>query len=119
MENAVERALILGKGEPVLSMDIPTGVGQVMPPHQVLESVKSWELDNVVSNHIIKALKKTNGKVNGKSGAARLLSINPSTLRKRMRKLGIPFGRKFKKTNYSPGVIKILHDGADGGNSFG
>jgi transcriptional regulator with GAF, ATPase, and Fis domain len=35
-----------------------------------------------------------NSKVHGNGGAARLLDVNPSTLRQKMRKLGIPFGRK-------------------------
>jgi DNA-binding protein Fis len=39
----------------------------------------------------------TSGRVGGKQGAAYLLNINPSTLRKKMRKLGIPFGRKARK----------------------
>jgi DNA-binding protein Fis len=37
------------------------------------------------------------GRVGGKQGAARLLQINPYTLRKKMKKLRIPFGRKVKK----------------------
>jgi DNA-binding protein Fis len=32
--------------------------------------------------------------VEGKEGAAELLGVNPGTLRHRMRKLKIPFGRK-------------------------
>jgi hypothetical protein len=39
----------------------------------------------------------TAGRVHGESDAARLLNVNPSTLRKRMGKLGIPFGRDAKK----------------------
>jgi transcriptional regulator with GAF, ATPase, and Fis domain len=39
--------------------------------------------------YIVKVLEKTNGKIEGKSGAAELLGINPSTLRSRMKKLGI------------------------------
>ncbi|WP_205079568.1 helix-turn-helix domain-containing protein [Pelotomaculum sp. FP] len=35
------------------------------------------------------ALKKTNGRINGPNGAAELLGINPSTLRNKMKKLGI------------------------------
>ena len=54
-------------------------------------------LDEIMSSHIHKVLAMTNGRVGGEQGAARLLQINPSTLRKRMRKLGIPFGRKVRK----------------------
>jgi transcriptional regulator with GAF, ATPase, and Fis domain len=42
------------------------------------------------------ALTMANGKIQGAGGAAELLSINPNTLRKKMRKLGIDFGRKAK-----------------------
>lgn len=53
-------------------------------------------LDEVMSRHIRRVLEITGGKVGGKDGAAYLLRINPSTLRKKMRKLGIPFGRRVK-----------------------
>jgi len=51
-------------------------------------------LDIVNARHIKKALKMTKGKIHGPTGAAELLGINPSTLRHRMRKLGIPQGRR-------------------------
>jgi len=103
LENAVERALILNQKEPLFSSGIPMGIGQAIPTGRKPENAKMWELDEVISNHIIKALEMTGGKVHGESGAARLLNINPSTLRKRMLKLGIPFGRKFKQeTNSHP-----------------
>jgi len=35
----------------------------------------------------------TKGKVGGTGGAAKLMGINPATLRHKMRKLSIPFGR--------------------------
>jgi transcriptional regulator with GAF, ATPase, and Fis domain len=54
----------------------------------------SLKLDVVIGNHIKNALEKTRGKVEGKGGAAELLGVNPSTLRHRMRKLSIPFGRR-------------------------
>ncbi len=39
---------------------------------------------------------ETVGKVEGKGGAVELLDVNPRTLRNRMAKLGIAFGRKAK-----------------------
>ena len=39
--------------------------------------------------HIRQALAATEGRVHGPDGAAALLGINPSTLRSRMKKLGI------------------------------
>ena len=46
-------------------------------------------LDVVTRRHIEAALQHTHGRVDGPHGAARLLRINPHTLRSRMRKLGV------------------------------
>jgi hydrogenase-4 transcriptional activator len=43
----------------------------------------------VIRRHIEAALSATRGRVDGPHGAARLLRINPHTLRSRMRKLSI------------------------------
>jgi transcriptional regulator with GAF, ATPase, and Fis domain len=52
----------------------------------------------VVRRHIESALRATYGRVEGPHGAARLLQINPHTLRARMRKLKID-RRRFRATN--------------------
>ena len=46
-------------------------------------------LDEAVKIHIGRALKVTGGKIYGKTGAARLLGLKPTTLQSRMKKLGI------------------------------
>jgi transcriptional regulator with GAF, ATPase, and Fis domain len=98
LENAVERALILSRGEPIAFRDFQApmkrgiAVDLEIAPH--LEREDALVLDEVISGHIRRVLEMTRGRVGGEGGAARLLKINPSTLRKRMRKLGIPFGRK-------------------------
>ena len=46
-------------------------------------------LDQAMRAHIERALARTQGRVEGPQGAARLLAINPHTLRARMRKLGV------------------------------
>jgi len=66
----------------------------LMPDNQ---DVDSLALDAIMSGHIRRVLDMTSGRVGGKQGAAYLLNINPSTLRKKMRKLGISFGRKARK----------------------
>jgi transcriptional regulator with GAF, ATPase, and Fis domain len=43
--------------------------------------------------HIERALQETRGRVEGPQGAARLLRINPHTLRARMRKLKVDWQR--------------------------
>ena len=57
----------------------------------------SLNLDLVVLRHISKVIEMTGGRVEGKKGAAQLLGVHPRTLQHRMKKLGIPFGRKFKE----------------------
>ena len=42
-----------------------------------------------MKSHIEAALRATHGRIEGRHGAARLLAINPHTLRARMRKLKI------------------------------
>ena len=46
-------------------------------------------LDNAIRHHIERALAQCLGRLEGPFGAARLLAVNPDTLRSRMRKLGI------------------------------
>lgn len=94
LENAVERALITSKGEPLAFHDIQSvmvreaRVGPEQPQDEDLS------LDALSARHIRRVLAMTGGRVEGDKGAALLLGINPSTLRNRMRRLGIPFGRK-------------------------
>jgi transcriptional regulator with GAF, ATPase, and Fis domain len=98
LENAVERALILSGGEPIAFGDIQAPIARRAAVEPVIASQTGREdtlaLDEVVSGHIRRVLEMTEGRVGGEKGAASLLQMNPSTLRKRMRKLGIPFGRK-------------------------
>jgi hypothetical protein len=51
------------------------------------------KLDDVIAKHIRSVLRMTKGKVHGPGGAAEIMDLNPSTLRNRMNKLGIPYGR--------------------------
>jgi transcriptional regulator with GAF, ATPase, and Fis domain len=86
--NVVERALIQSNGKPLTFDDI--GVA----PRQVSEAPSGpFKLEEMEAQHIMQVMKMANGKIEGKNGAAEILGINPATLRHRMRKLGIPFGR--------------------------
>jgi transcriptional regulator with GAF, ATPase, and Fis domain len=58
------------------------------------ETIEPDNLDDAITKHIRRVLGKTKGKIHGSDGAAILLGINPSTLRNRMNKLGIKYGRK-------------------------
>ena len=50
-------------------------------------------LDHAMRSHIERALSSTLGRIEGPFGAAKVLGINPHTLRARMRKLGIEWSR--------------------------
>jgi transcriptional regulator with GAF, ATPase, and Fis domain len=96
LENMIERALIQHRGgvlsfETLLPLAVSRGreVVEEAGRKQVLSS-----LDEMTTRHIRQALKVAGGKINGPGGAAQILGLHPNTLRKRMNKLGIPFGRK-------------------------
>jgi formate hydrogenlyase transcriptional activator len=93
LENVVERALILNPAGPLtfeyLNLGRPQKNVQFRGP-----SLETGNLDEVISHHIQRVLTKTKGKINGSDGAAAILGVNPSTLRNRMKKLGIGYGRK-------------------------
>ena len=92
LENAVERSLILDREGSLYFKEIsaPVSAGTSI---QVGENISFSPLDQVVASHIRQVLTRCKGRVEGEKGAARILDIHPSTLRKRMKKLGIPFGR--------------------------
>ena len=93
LENVIERALILNPNGP-LSFEHPNQ-GQLKVPLELkVQSEETDNLDEINILHIRQVLSKTKGKVHGQDGAANLLGINSSTLRNRMKKLGIDYGRK-------------------------
>ncbi|MBI4880772.1 MAG: sigma 54-interacting transcriptional regulator [Planctomycetes bacterium] len=99
----IERAAILGNGKR-LEVAAALGVTACSParpetngarnaPSAAVEAADFAPLDAAMARHIEKALALTNGRVEGRQGAARLLRINPHTLRARMRKLGVDWSR--------------------------
>jgi formate hydrogenlyase transcriptional activator len=83
LENVIERAVITSAG-PVLRLADPF---ESEPPEGKEESLK--RLMVVEREHILKVLQKTRWKIDGEGGAASLLGLHPSTLRFRIKKLGI------------------------------
>ena len=86
LENVIQRAVINTEGDTLqLADDLPASrSGNAESPDLPIKS-----LEEVEREHILLSLRKTNWKIQGESGAAALLEINSSTLRGRMRKLGI------------------------------
>jgi transcriptional regulator with GAF, ATPase, and Fis domain len=94
----IDRAVILGKGKGLEiakalgatpDIDVPVQRANGTTPIPSHTAPAPLPLNVVIKQHIENALTTTHGRVEGPRGAARLLQINPHTLRGRMRKLGI------------------------------
>jgi formate hydrogenlyase transcriptional activator len=107
LENVLERTIILATGptldvapdlppapaktrhveeraQPAASGDAPVAAATPQAPGQPLPSLEAVERD-----HIATVLRHTNWVITGPRGAAKVLGLNPSTLRSRIKKLGI------------------------------
>ncbi len=97
----IERAAILGGGS---RLDVDRALGSVPTSAASAGSSQSEPLaarekeprvnrletlSAAMAKHIEAALERCDGRIEGPYGAAKLLSINPHTLRSRMRKLGV------------------------------
>jgi DNA-binding NtrC family response regulator len=96
----IDRAAILGEGRRLeIAAALGFSVGSfhdargatspISPPQTTTPAGEITTLDEATRRHIIAALAKTRGRIEGARGAAALLAINPHTLRARMRKLAI------------------------------
>ncbi len=98
----IDRAAILGAGK---SLEVAKALGvmthgRLTPPTTSRISAAQspvvatpMPLEAAMKQHIEAALAVTCGRIEGPYGAARLLDINPHTLRGKMRKLGIDWGK--------------------------
>jgi DNA-binding NtrC family response regulator len=92
--NVVERALIQSDGKPLVFTDLAVSSGGAVQESAAAQDLTSLRREEVETLHIRRMLEMTHGRIEGNNGAAVRLGINPRTLRARMRKLRIPFGRK-------------------------
>jgi hydrogenase-4 transcriptional activator len=91
LQNIVERELIRFRGG-ILNFESLTSdtISKETKPSPAQEQgVQPVKLDEAIALQIGKSIEHTKGRINGPGGAAELLGINPSTLRSRMRKLGV------------------------------
>jgi transcriptional regulator with GAF, ATPase, and Fis domain len=84
LENLIERAIIICQEDLLV---IPEFNNSSESKTRIKKSTAT--LAEVQRNHIIKVLNQTHWKIDGINGAAKLLDLKPSTLRDRMKKLGI------------------------------
>lgn len=88
LESFVQRALIVGEG-PVLDLSDSLLRSHELSPPPALTEERGSLLHQVERTHILRILGESGWVVEGKHGAARRLGLAPSTLRSRMKKLGI------------------------------
>jgi formate hydrogenlyase transcriptional activator len=107
LQNVIERAVILSPGSALVLMeelrspvplpvnhqrvtaDSPRPESSLLPPNSTTAVNQSGALDDVERRHIESVLSQTKWMIEGERGAAKILGMNPSTLRSRMQKLGI------------------------------
>ncbi len=87
LENLIERAVIISNGSQ-LQIEVPKSLDKPDHGKRLLEDIEY--------NHILRVLEETGWKIEGQNGAAQAVGLKPSTLRTRMKKLGIqrPQGSK-------------------------
>ena len=83
LENVIERAVINSSGSKLRLADDLAG------PTGGRTSTALKSLQEIEKDHILQVLRRTHWRIDGAEGAAVILDLNPSTLRSRMRKLGI------------------------------
>jgi transcriptional regulator with GAF, ATPase, and Fis domain len=94
LRNTVERAMIVSHSSK-LQIELP---GVTHPANFPAQTLKEME-----TRHIRKVLESTSWRIRGKSGAAEILGMKPTTLETRMTKLGITRPGENKKTGPGPG----------------
>ena len=94
LENVIERAVILSSGQ---ELSVPVEVLSAQPATAFASSpvadgtptLAPNSMQDIERQHIASVLRQTRWRIDGPYGAARILDVNPSTLRSRIKKLGI------------------------------
>ena len=91
LENIIQRAIIVSKSNIITDDDITISTNLQEDDHSggmhIQQSIVT--LEEMERKYILEVLRKTEGKISGRNGAAELLGLHPNTLRSRMIKLGI------------------------------
>ena len=86
LRNVVDRAVILSQGG---ILDLKESLGHVEAPSLAPNGLLRQSLQSVERVRILSALEESGWKIKGTENAASRLGLSPSSLRSRMRKLGI------------------------------
>jgi transcriptional regulator with GAF, ATPase, and Fis domain len=94
LENFIERTLIMNRGGALVRVPPPERSPITEDSAAGDDAGPFLTLDEAMKRHIQMGMRRCGGQIEGDAGVARLLGIKPNTLRARMRKLGIAFGRR-------------------------
>lgn len=86
LENVIERTVLLGEGDYISLEDLPHSFRTGEPEHRVDRESLDQAVEAFEKHHIQRVLNRAEG---NKSEAARLLGIDPSTLYRKMERMGI------------------------------
>ena len=87
LQSLIQRHVLQVKGNIIESFEMPDPFPSGTTFHDTDSELKSF--DDMDRDHIHSALRKSNGKVSGQGGAAELLKLQSTTLRSKMKRLGI------------------------------
>jgi PAS domain S-box-containing protein len=90
LQHVIERAVILSASPP-LRLDLPAKAATPAAPERAPGAMplKAAELRDLERENLIRALEQAKWRIAGEGGAAELLGVRPSTLRDRIKALGI------------------------------
>ncbi|QTE37724.1 sigma 54-interacting transcriptional regulator [Mucilaginibacter gossypii] len=90
LEHFIERSILLTDGPVIKDAYLPKLQGKKESPvYAEMPTDRLKTIDEHARDHILDVLKRCNGKISGKDGAASKLGLPPSTLHSKMQKLGI------------------------------
>ncbi len=92
LKHHIERCVLFSAGKSSLHMDLPVKEALPVQPVDITVQAQKKQIED--------ALQQCKGRIHGEYGAAKLLQIHPSTLRSRMKKLGIVLDLEERKTRW-------------------
>ena len=101
MERALIRYQAGKRNESLRFEELSTAeLDDIEPQRPSAPAERPLTLDDAMRVHIERILHMTGGKIQGKDGAAAVLGVHSSTLRSRMKKMGIAYSRRTKKDRF-------------------
>jgi len=96
LRNVIERALIIAR-DGALDFDLPVAESAMVPPRPAAhaksdaepEFLTEAEIHRRERNNLLTILERTRWKIKGAKGAAELLGVKATTLKARMKKMGL------------------------------